>query len=53
MSIMDHFDYKVRRDQLGDAYLNSLTARSRANVGIVVAVSGAVLSVAQFLVDLI
>ena len=53
MHIMDHFDYKVRRDNLGDAYLNSVIAKSRSTVGIVVAILGALLSVAQFLVDLI
>jgi hypothetical protein len=43
MHAMDHFDYKIKRDNLGDAYQHAKRAKVLAYIGIGLSVTGLVL----------
>ena len=45
---MGHFDYKVKRDNLGDAYLTARSAKVLAYVGIGISIVGLLLSLTGF-----
>lgn len=46
---LDHFDYKTKRDNLGDAYETARFSRKMAIAGIVLSVAGMVLSILALL----
>ena len=50
---MDHFDYKLKRDNLGDAYDKAKSAQKRANIGLVLSVTGILLAVLKFVLGVI
>lgn len=50
---MDHFDYKLKRDNLGDAYTKAKSAQKRANIGLVLSVTGILLAVLKFVLGVI
>jgi hypothetical protein len=49
---MDHFDYKIKRDNLGDAYRKAVSARKRANLGIGISVTGITITLIKFAVEM-
>ncbi len=49
MHQMDHFDYKLKRDNLGDAYTASMRARKIAKVSIAISLFSLALGLVKFL----
>jgi len=46
---MDQFEYKVKRDNLGDAYETAKSSKVRANVALVLSILGLIWSVLKVL----
>jgi hypothetical protein len=51
MHVMDHFDYKIKRDNLGEAYHKSISAQRRANIGIGISVTGITITLIKFVLE--
>lgn len=45
---MDHFDYKIKKDNLGDAYEKAKVAHKRANIGLVLSITGITIALIKF-----
>ena len=53
MHPMDHFDYKLKRDNLGEAYTKAQAAQKRANIGLGLSILGISLTVAKFIMGVL
>jgi|TARA_R110000824_G_scaffold230622_14_gene418313 hypothetical protein len=60
MHTMDHFDYKIKRDNLGEAYEKAKQAQTRAdqaqkraNIGLVLSITGITITLIKFAIEVI